>query len=76
MTTSPTSSAKWQYIIEAYDNGGNVAHKLDNRDLLAPADIFVKRHIGPRSHDPRSGSTNWPRFRRRCPVMKAAPVRR
>ena len=24
---------------------------MNNRDLLMPADRFVKRHIGPRSHD-------------------------
>ena len=24
---------------------------MSNRDLLKPADRFVKRHIGPRSHD-------------------------
>jgi len=50
--TSPTSRANWQDIIEAPDAAsGNGAPQLSNRDLLMPADRFVKRHIGPRSHD-------------------------
>ncbi|MCA9865699.1 MAG: hypothetical protein KC410_04350, partial [Anaerolineales bacterium] len=50
--TTPTSRANWQDIIEAHDDGqGNGAMILNNRDLLMPADRFVKRHIGPRSHD-------------------------
>ena len=50
--TSPTPRANWQDIIEAPDSAaGNGAPQLSNRDLLMPADRFVKRHIGPRSHD-------------------------
>ena len=45
MTTLPTSSQL--DIFEA--TGNNVPP--DNRTLLQPADRFVKRHIGPRSHD-------------------------
>ena len=54
-TTSPR--ANWQDIIEAHDSGSSHdkeaggAPQLSNRDLLMPADRFVKRHIGPRSHD-------------------------
>jgi glycine dehydrogenase len=51
--TTATPRANWQDIIEAHDddraNGGAI--QLSNRDLLMPADRFVKRHIGPRSHD-------------------------
>ncbi len=39
----------WQDFIEASHKRGVTA--LNNRDLLKPADRFVKRHIGPRSHD-------------------------
>ncbi len=51
MTISAYPHTNRQDIIEA-----NIAHtdngtKLRNRDLLKPADRFVKRHIGPRSHD-------------------------
>lgn len=47
---SPTPShAHWKDLIEAPN--GNEAQSLTNRDLLLPADQFVKRHIGPRSHD-------------------------
>jgi len=50
--TTPTPRANWQDIIEAHDEKrGNGAPQLSNRDLLLPADRFVKRHIGPRSHD-------------------------
>ncbi|CUS05003.2 glycine decarboxylase, PLP-dependent, subunit (protein P) of glycine cleavage complex [Candidatus Promineifilum breve] len=50
--TTPTPRANWQDIIEAHDEErGNGAIHLSNRDLLLPADRFVKRHIGPRSHD-------------------------
>ncbi len=50
--TTPTPRANWQDIIEAHDEErGNGAPQLSNRDLLLPADRFVKRHIGPRSHD-------------------------
>ena len=50
--TSPTPRANWQDIIEAHDeNRGTAAPQFSNRDLLMPADRFVKRHIGPRSHD-------------------------
>ena len=42
----------WQDFIEAsHDPSRNGASPLSNRDLLQPADRFVKRHIGPRSHD-------------------------
>lgn len=52
MTTAATSRANWQDIIEASAGAsGNGAYKTSNRDLLQPADRFVKRHIGPRSHD-------------------------
>ena len=50
--TTPSPRANWQDIIEAPDGDrGNGAPLLSNRDLLMPADRFVKRHIGPRSHD-------------------------
>jgi glycine dehydrogenase len=48
-TTNPR--ANWQDIIEAHDDGTVNGSSLRNRDLLMPADRFVKRHIGPRSHD-------------------------
>jgi glycine dehydrogenase len=42
----------WQDFIEAsHEPSRNGASPLSNRDLLQPADRFVKRHIGPRSHD-------------------------
>ncbi|MCA9872748.1 MAG: aminomethyl-transferring glycine dehydrogenase, partial [Anaerolineales bacterium] len=42
----------WQDFIEAsHEPSSNGAAPLSNRDLLQPADRFVKRHIGPRSHD-------------------------
>ena len=53
--TMTAPRANWQDIIEAHasqaDGRGNGALHLSNRDLLMPADRFVKRHIGPRSHD-------------------------
>ena len=51
--TTLSPRANWQDIIEAHDEqeSGNGAPQLTNRDLLMPADRFVKRHIGPRSHD-------------------------
>ena len=51
--TTLSPRANWQDIIEAHDEkqSGNGAPQLSNRDLLMPADRFVKRHIGPRSHD-------------------------
>jgi glycine dehydrogenase len=52
MTTAAVPRANWQDIIEAHVEGnGHSAVHLNNRDLLMPADRFVKRHIGPRSHD-------------------------
>lgn len=51
MSISAYSHSNWQDIIEAnLVNDGNGAG-LRNSDLLKPADHFVKRHIGPRSHD-------------------------
>ena len=42
----------WQDFIEAsHEPSPNGQTPLSNRDLLQPADRFVKRHIGPRSHD-------------------------
>ena len=42
----------WQDFIEAsHDASPTIQAKMSNRDLLKPADRFVKRHIGPRSHD-------------------------
>ncbi len=42
----------WQDFIEAsHEPSPNDNSPLSNRDLLKPADRFVKRHIGPRSHD-------------------------
>ncbi len=42
----------WQDFIEATHESTTDGHSsLNNRDLLQPADRFVKRHIGPRSHD-------------------------
>lgn len=42
----------WQDFIEAsHESSPNGDSPLSNRDLLKPADRFVKRHIGPRSHD-------------------------
>jgi len=49
--TTASPRANWQDIIEAHDEGAGSAPQLSNRDLLMPADRFVKRHIGPRSHD-------------------------
>ena len=51
MTISAYPYTNWQDIIEANrpDTGNGVG--LRNRDLLKPADRFVKRHIGPRSQD-------------------------
>ena len=51
--TTLSPRANWQDIIEAHDEkqSDNGAPQLSNRDLLMPADRFVKRHIGPRSHD-------------------------
>jgi glycine dehydrogenase len=51
MTISAYPHTNRQDIIEANQaNSGNGAD-LRNRDLLKPSDRFVKRHIGPRSHD-------------------------
>lgn len=42
----------WQDFIEASQESSQISTSLlSNRDLLMPADRFVKRHIGPRSHD-------------------------
>ena len=42
----------WQDFIEARHEAADNGHSpLSNRDLLMPADRFVKRHIGPRSRD-------------------------
>ncbi len=42
----------WQDFIEAsHEPSPSDDSPLSNRDLLKPADRFVKRHIGPRSHD-------------------------
>ena len=42
----------WQDFIEAsHEPSANGRSPMSNRDLLQPADRFVKRHIGPRSHD-------------------------
>ncbi|NCF67620.1 MAG: aminomethyl-transferring glycine dehydrogenase [Chloroflexi bacterium] len=51
MTISAYPRTNWQDIIEANraDTGNGTGFR--NRDLLKPADRFVKRHIGPRSHD-------------------------
>ena len=49
--TTASPRANWQDIIEAHDKDTGSAPQLSNRDLLMPADRFVKRHIGPRSHD-------------------------
>jgi len=49
--TTASPRANWQDIIEAHAEGAGSAPQLSNRDLLMPADRFVKRHIGPRSHD-------------------------
>jgi glycine dehydrogenase len=49
---TPFPHANRQSIIEAEDEArNNGAPQPSNRDLLEPADLFVKRHIGPRSHD-------------------------
>jgi hypothetical protein len=44
------SKSEEDVIIEAGENGKGIA-AISNRELLKPADRFVKRHIGPRSHD-------------------------
>ena len=49
MTVSTTPHWQAYDIIEANQNG--MGKQLDNHTLLQPADRFVKRHIGPRSHD-------------------------
>jgi glycine dehydrogenase len=41
----------WQDFIEASRDAYAADASLSNLDLLMPADRFVKRHIGPRSHD-------------------------
>jgi len=51
MTISAYPQTNWQDIIEAGRSGSDNGASLRNRDLLKPADRFVKRHIGPRSHD-------------------------
>ncbi len=51
MTISAYPQTNWQDIIEAGRSGSDNGAGLRNRDLLKPADRFVKRHIGPRSHD-------------------------
>ncbi len=49
MTISTTSQLQAYDIIEASQNGNDGPPA--NHTLLLPADRFVKRHIGPRSHD-------------------------
>ena len=49
--TTISPRANWQDIIEAHDEETGGAPQLSNRDLLMPAYRFVKRHLGPRSHD-------------------------
>ncbi|MDX1414783.1 MAG: aminomethyl-transferring glycine dehydrogenase [Candidatus Promineifilaceae bacterium] len=51
MTISAYPQTNWQDIIEANQTGSENGRGLRNRDFLKPADRFVKRHIGPRSHD-------------------------
>ena len=51
MTTKAYPKSNWRDIIEASENASKGADALTNRDLLQPADRFVKRHIGPRSKD-------------------------
>lgn len=51
MSDSTFSTTNWQDIIESHNGHGSNGRGLNNRDLLMPADRFVKRHIGPRSHD-------------------------
>ncbi|MCB8945565.1 MAG: aminomethyl-transferring glycine dehydrogenase [Ardenticatenaceae bacterium] len=51
MTTYAYPKSNWRDIIEASENASKGADALTNRDLLQPADRFVKRHIGPRSKD-------------------------
>lgn len=42
--------SEWREVIEASENGKGAA-AVSNRELLRPADRFVKRHLGPRSQD-------------------------
>jgi glycine dehydrogenase len=49
--TTATPRANWQDMIEAQGDESGKRPQPSNRDLLMPADRFVKRHIGPRSHD-------------------------
>lgn len=51
MSDSTFSTTNWQDIIESHNGHSDNGRGLNNRDLLMPADRFVKRHIGPRSHD-------------------------
>jgi glycine dehydrogenase len=51
MTTYAYPKTSWRDIIEASENASKGADALTNKDLLQPADRFVKRHIGPRSKD-------------------------
>ena len=51
MTISAYPKTNWQDIIEANEADSSNGAGLRKRDLLKPADRFVKRHIGPRSHD-------------------------
>jgi glycine dehydrogenase len=51
MTSADSSANGWEDVIEAAPGQNGQAPRPRNRDLLLPADHFVKRHIGPRSHD-------------------------
>jgi glycine dehydrogenase len=51
MTSYAYPKTNWRDIIEASETASKGADALTNRDLLQPADRFVKRHIGPRSKD-------------------------
>lgn len=52
MTIQGYPETNWQGFIEASpESSPDAKHGLSNRDLLKPADHFVKRHIGPRSRD-------------------------
>ena len=50
MTISTFPHTDWHDLIEADAQGGSGKRPF-NHELLQPADQFVKRHIGPRSHD-------------------------
>ncbi len=51
MTISAYPKTNWQDIIEANAADSSNGAGLRKRDMLKPADRFVKRHIGPRSHE-------------------------